>query len=56
MRWQENRAKLGDKDAQETENHWRQSSEKKDAESYARENKLLEEISLLKEKVSAFIA
>lgn len=51
-RWQENRAKLGDKDAQEIENHWRQSSEKKDAESYARENKLLEEISLLKEKVA----
>lgn len=51
-RLRENRGKLGDKDAQEMDSHWRKMFEEKDVESKTRENRLLDQISTLKKQIT----
>ena len=51
-RLRESGSKLGDEGSPEMESHWQKVSEEKDAESKTRENKLQEQISDLKKKVT----
>lgn len=51
-RLRESGGKLGDEGSPEMESHWQKVLEEKDAESQTRENKLREQISDLKKKVS----
>lgn len=50
-RLRENRGKLGDKDIQEIDNHWRKLLEEKEAESKTKENRLLEKLTTLEKQV-----
>ena len=50
-RLRENRDKLGDKDVQEIDNHWRKLLEEKEAESKTKENRLLEKLTTLEKQV-----
>ena len=50
-RIKEGRSQVGDGGVQEIDNHWRKVLEQKDNEACVRENKLLEEINILKKKV-----
>lgn len=51
-RLRENRDKLGDKDVQEIDNHWRKLLEEKEAESKIKENRLLEKLTTLEKQIS----
>lgn len=50
-RLRENRGKLGDKDVQEVDSHWRKLLEEKEAESKTKENRLLEKLTTLEKQV-----
>lgn len=50
-RVRENRGRLGDKDVQEVDNHWRKLLEEKEAESKTKENRLLEKLTTLEKQV-----
>lgn len=50
-RVRENRGRLGDKDVQEIDNHWRKLLEEKEAESKTKENRLLEKLTTLEKQV-----
>lgn len=51
-RLRDNRGKLGDKDVQEVETHWRKLLEEKDAESQTKEKRLSEKLSTLEKQIS----
>lgn len=51
-RLRENRGKLGDKDVQEVDSHWRKLLEEKEAESKTKENRLLEKLTTLEKQIS----
>ena len=50
-RVREKRGRLGDKDVQEIDNHWRKLLEEKEAESKTKENRLLEKLTTLEKQV-----
>lgn len=50
-RLRENRGRLGDKNVQEIDNHWRKLFEDKEAESKTKENRLLEKLTTLEKQV-----
>ena len=50
-RVREKRGRLGDKDVQEIDNHWRKLLEEKEAESKTKENSLLEKLTTLEKQV-----